>query len=385
MVLAPEPAPVRLAVLRDYPEEGWPSMDLFAEMLVAEVQARPEGSVWAEGHVPPFRRRFSRIPWLGRKRAAFNADRLLNRLWDYPRRLGDRAAEFDLFHVCDHSYAQLVHVLPAERTGVYCHDLDAFRCLLDPAREQRPRWFRAAARHVLRGLQKAALVFYSTCCVREQIETHGLIDPGRLVHAPPGVSPEFTACPDGPGEAVPFPAPGGKPFLLHVGSCIPRKRIDVLLSVFARMLKDAPDLVLVQIGGRWTEPQLEQIERLGIGPVLLQARGLTRERLAALYRAAALVLQPSEAEGFGLPLAEALACGAAVVASDLPVLREVGGPAAVYCPVGEVAAWTAAASALIVRPESAPARAARLAQGRRYSWTAHADAVLSAYRRLLDR
>ena len=189
---------------------------------------------------PPFRKRFSRIPWLGRRRAAFNADRLLNRLWDYPRRLRNRAAEFDLFHVCDHSYAQLVHALPAERTGVYCHDLDAFRCLLEPARERRPRWFCAAARHVLRGLQKAALVFYSTGWVRERIDAHGLIDPGRLVHAPPGVSPEFTACPEELDQAAPFPAPEGRPFLLHVGSCIPRKRIDVLLSVFARMRRAVP-------------------------------------------------------------------------------------------------------------------------------------------------
>jgi glycosyltransferase involved in cell wall biosynthesis len=371
-------------------------MDLFAEMLLAEARPRREGGVRAEGLCPPFRRRFSRIPWLGRRRTAFNADRLFNRLWDYPRFLRRRAAEFDLFHVCDHSYAQLVHALPADRSGVYCHDLDTFRCLLEPAREPRPRWFRAAARRVLSGLQKAALVFYSTGWVREQIEAHGLIDPGRLVHAPPGVAPEFTACPsplspsegergEGPDKAAPFPAPSGRPFLLHVGSCIPRKRIDVLLSVFAMVRQRFADLVLVQIGGRWTEAQQEQIERLGIGPAVLQARGLARDRLAALYRRAAVVLQPSEAEGFGLPLAEALACGAIVVASDLPVLREVGGPAAVYCPVGDIPGWAAAASEAIAAPESAPPRAARLAQARRYSWSAHADAVLSAYRRLLDR
>ena len=370
-----DPAP-RLAVLRDFPEEGWPSMDLFAEMLLTQVGAADL--------CPPFRRRFTRIPWLGRRRAAFNADRLLNRLWDYPRRLRRRAAEFDLFHVCDHSYAQLVHALPAGRAGVYCHDLDTFRCVLGPAREPRPRWFRAAARHVLHGLQKAALVFYSTGWVRDQIVAYGLIDPERLVHAPPGVSPEFTPRPDERNEAVPFPAPGGRPFLLHVGSCIPRKRIDVLLSVFARVRERFPGLVLVQVGGQWTVPQLEQITRLGIGQALIQARGLSRDNLAALYRAAAVVVQPSEAEGFGLPLAEALACGAAVVASDLPVLREVGGPAAVYCPVADIDGWAAAVSESIARPESAPPRATRLAQARRYSWTTHADVLLSAYRRLLQ-
>ncbi len=364
-----EPA-ARLAVLRDFPEEGWPSMDLFAEMLLAEARSRPAGDVRVESYCPPFRRRFSRLPWPGLRRTAFNADRLLNRLWDYPRRLHRLAAGFDLFHVCDHSYAQLVHALPAGRVGVYCHDLDTFRCLLEPAREPRPCWFRAAARHVLRGLQKAALVFYSTGCVREAIERHGLIDPNHLVHAPPGVSPEFTTRPDGLDEAVPFPAPGGRPFLLHVGSCIPRKRIDVLLSVFGRVRERFRNLVLVQIGGQWTGTQQEQIARLGVGGTVVQARGLSRQNLAALYRAAAVVVQPSEAEGFGLPLAEAFACGAAVVASDLPVLREVGGPATVYCPAADVEGWAEAVSKLIARPESAPPRAARLARGRRYSWPA---------------
>ena len=52
-----------------------------------------------------------------------------------------------------------------------------------------------------------------------------------------------------------------------------------------------------------------------------------RATLAAIYRRASLVLVPSEAEGFGLPVAEALACGVPLLASDIPVLREVGGDA----------------------------------------------------------
>ena len=72
------------------------------------------------------------------------------------------AGDFDLFHVVDHTYAQLVHALPADRTGVYCHDLDAFRCLLEPAADPRPRWFRALARRILTGMQKAAVVFHNS-------------------------------------------------------------------------------------------------------------------------------------------------------------------------------------------------------------------------------
>ena len=64
-----------------------------------------------------------------------------------------------------------------------------------------------------------------------------------------------------------------------------------------------------------------------------------RATLAARLPACALVLLPSEREGFGLPLVESLACGTPVVASDIPVLREVGGAAASYCPVADVDAW----------------------------------------------
>jgi glycosyltransferase involved in cell wall biosynthesis len=91
----------------------------------------------------------------------------------------------------------------------------------------------------------------------------------------------------------------------------------------------------------------------------------------------------SEAEGFGLPVIEALACGAVVLASDLPVLREVGGEAVVYSPVGEVPAWAAAARTLLERPGSGPSRELRLRQAAPYSWAAHARTVCAAYRRLL--
>jgi hypothetical protein len=172
-------------------------MDLCAEMLLAHLGSGSDDSLRPERICPTFRRRFTRLPIFGGRRSAFNADRLFNRHCDFPSHLRRIQAssprrEFDAFHVVDHSYAQLVHALPADRTGVYLHDLDAFRSLLEPNREPRPRWFRLMMRRVLTGLQKAALVFYSTAAVRSQVELHGLLDPTRLVHAPYGVCPEFT-------------------------------------------------------------------------------------------------------------------------------------------------------------------------------------------------
>jgi glycosyltransferase involved in cell wall biosynthesis len=214
--------------------------------------------------------------------------------------------------------------------------------------------------------------------VRRQIEHHGLIDPARLVHAPNGVAPEFQ--PDGAHDDALLPLECKEvPFLLHVGSTIPRKRIDVLLELFARVYAGRPELRLVQVGGEWTAEQRQQIERLGLASAVHQRRNLSRSELAALYRRARMLLLPSEAEGFGLPVIEALACGQGVVASDLPVLREVGGEAVVYRGVADIPGWEETVNRLLDHPEQLPSRESRLAQAACYSWQRQAQTILHAY------
>jgi glycosyltransferase involved in cell wall biosynthesis len=235
------------------------------------------------------------------------------------------------------------------------------------------------ARRILTGLQKAAIVFYISDAVRRQMETFGIVDPARLVKAQPGISSEFRL--DGPKGGP--PDLGDRPYVLHVGSCIPRKRIDVLLATFAAVRRSHPDLALLQIGGEWSDTQREQLRELKLDGAVVQVRGLTRDRVAAAYGGALLVLQPSDAEGFGLPVVEALACGAVVVASDIPVLREVGGPAAVYCPVGDVDAWSATVTRLLDHPAEAPGSGVRREQATLYSWERQGQTIVEAYRKLL--
>lgn len=391
--------PLRLGLICDYAEENWPSMDLVAEMLWEHLQRpRRPGVGWptsvsdrslshrSDIHVerirPSMYRRLTRIPFIAKSQVAFNADRLLNRSWDYPRHLRSRVRDFDYFHICDHSYAHLVHELPADRTGVYCHDLDCFRCLLNPCAEPRPRWFRAMSRRILRGLQKAAVVFCSTRITQQRIRQLALVDPARLIYAPYGISLEFTPSLQMASGASHRPNSGEDPFFLHVGSCIPRKRIDVLLEVFAGVKSQFPQLRLVQVGGIWTRDQQEQIQRLGIASAIRQQSGIDRWTLSDLYRQARVVLQPSEMEGFGLPVLEALACGAVVVASDIPALREVGGVGAIYCSVADIPQWVDTINKLILDPAVAPDRARRIDQARRFSWEKHATVILDAYRRL---
>ena len=361
---------MRLALLPDFAEENWPSMDLCAESLQRQLPA-------SERLTPRFRRVCSRMPILGGRKAAFNGDRLLNRFIFYPRYAKRRRDRFDFFHIVDHTYAQLVHVLPAERAGVFCHDLDAFRCLLEPARDRRPKWFRMLSRRILSGLQKAAIVFHSTAAMRDEIVRHGLIDPGRLVLAPYGVSPEFSLV--GPSETD-----LGR-YLLHVGSNAPRKRIDTLLRVLAGLRQQIPNLRLLKVGPPFTAGQQTMIGEYKLADAIVRREGLARTEIAALYRGAAALLLPSEAEGFGLPLIEALACGAPVVAGDLPALREVGGTAAEYAPVGDVEAWIAAVKRAMDQPRDLAAQSARSRQAEQFDWHSHARVIHDAYLRLSNR
>jgi glycosyltransferase involved in cell wall biosynthesis len=337
---------------------------------------------------PPFQRLATRLPFLGRRSAAFNADRLFNRFLHFPRHARRLAAQFELFHVVDHTYAQLVHALPSGSAGVYCHDLDAFRCLLDARSEPRPRWFRSLARRILTGMQKAAVVFHNTAAVGAQIARFGLFPGARLVHAPLGVAPEFAPAPvaDQRSHGVELgwlTALADAPWVAHVGASIPRKRIDVLLDVVAAVREQVPGLRLLKVGSALTAAQRQQLARLGLDGAFVHVSGLSRAELAEAYRRAAVVLMPSESEGFGLPVIEALACGAAVVASDIPALREAGGPAAAYAPMGDVGAWAETVTRVLADPSAAPARADRLAWASQFSWAAHAATIAEAYHRLL--
>jgi glycosyltransferase involved in cell wall biosynthesis len=233
------------------------------------------------------------------------------------------------------------------------------------------------ARRVLTGLQGASVVFHSTNAVRDEVLRHGLVSADRLIHAPYGVAREFT-----PGAtAVPFCVP----YLLHVGSTIPRKRIDVLLDVFARVRKRLPRMQLIHVGADLTAEQHRHLDSLGLRDATSLLPTRTRAQVADLYRGAQLVLLPSDAEGFGLPVIEAMACGTNVVTSDLAVLREVGAGAVSYCAVGDIDQWTETIIRLIESPEHRPSSQLLEARAALYTWSAHARTIVDTYCELFDR
>ena len=137
----------------------------------------------------------------------------------------------------------------------------------------------------------------------------GLVDPAKLVQAPLGVSPAFTDQRDPGGSFERLDALEGSPWILHVGSCIPRKRIDVLLNVVAEVRLCMPHVGLLKIGGEWTEEQRSRIDGLRLAKGIVHLTDLSETELAEAYSGASIVVVPSDAEGFGLPVVEALACG----------------------------------------------------------------------------
>jgi glycosyltransferase involved in cell wall biosynthesis len=384
--------PPRIAVLRDFPEEQWPSMDLVGEMLLAQLRERHPHELEVLDLCPRMTRRVTRLPGVARTWSAHTADRLLNRFWDYPRLARAHREMADVFHVVDHSYSQLVHELPAERTVVTCHDLDTFRCLIEPSRERRSLAFRAMMRRTLGGLRKAAIVTCDTAVVRDELIAHGLVAPDRLRVVHNGVHPACSPEPDAAADAAAAQLLGpeqGALEILHVGSTAPRKGIDVLLRIVAAVRASMGSRVrLVRVGGPLTADQQTLARRLGIADVVVSLPFLSRPVLAAVYRRASVVLVPSRAEGFGLPVVEAMACGAAVVASDLAALRETGGNAATYCPVGDVREWHNVIVELLLHQntrvgQDASRRRAAVEHASQFSWRAYARQMESIYAELL--
>jgi glycosyltransferase involved in cell wall biosynthesis len=359
-------------------------MDRVADRLLASLARDHQSVVTATPVCPPYRRRVSRL--LAGQTLA-NVDRGLNRLVDYPRHVRTLKSSYDVFHVVDHSYSQLVHRLPPERTVVTCHDLDTFRSVLKPKEDPRSGLFQAMTRHILSGLQRAHRVTCDTAVVRDELVGRGLAAPDRVVVAPVGVGEEFTPALDTDADldaARLIGSRNGAIEILHVGSNVPRKRLDTVLKCCADVALRGSKVHLVRVGGAFTPEQEALARELGMASRISVLPVLNDRTLAAVYRRAAILLLPSEREGFGLPVVEALACGTPVVASDIPVLREVGGPSVEYCDPDDRAAWAHAVLRLLKEraecPEQAAGRRARsIAWAERYTWARFADQLSSIY------
>ena len=374
-----------LGVVTDFPEESWESMDLVAEMTLMHLRQGPYEHILADMITPPYRKIFQSI--FGQRKWAWNLDRLINRRIILRQGVlrSLKIKHYDVIYIVDHSYAHLVNIIkknfPEIPVVIMCHDLDAVSVLDEPChgirmKKRLLRWF---SRPILEGLSNANLIITGSDTVRDSIlmKYKSRIQPLQLMTNPYGIATEFHANCEVLQEKM---AISSGPVILHVGSVIPRKRIDVLLNAVAIIAEQVETMTLIRIGGDFTTDQKELVRSLGLVDRVRVMPRLTRVEVADWYRRSDVVLITSEAEGFGLPVIEALACGASVVVSDIDVLRETGGRFVQYAPVGDSEKFARLAVEQI-RDSGKGGGQGRSADGltshlERYQWAVHLERLV---------
>lgn len=189
-----------------------------------------------------------------------------------------------------------------------------------------------------------------------------------LLVAPLGIEPRF---------CVVAPPPAAAPYFLCLGTIEPRKNHLLLLHIWRAMAErspgESPKLILAGRRGWENENVVDLLDRCpALQGHVVEAGRVGDAELAGLIAGARAVLMPSFAEGFGLPVAEALAAGVPVIASDIPVLRETGGNVPDYLDPLDGPGWTRAVQDH-ARADS-PMRAAQLARMQGWAaprWDAH--------------
>jgi glycosyltransferase involved in cell wall biosynthesis len=169
------------------------------------------------------------------------------------------------------------------------------------------------------------------------------VDPARCVVAPLGVDQKVF-------RPRPFAERHSERLVTTASADTPLKGLPILLEAYAGLLGLWPGLELVVVGRLREGRTTEMLERLGLKGRVRFVHDLGRDEMATLFAQATICVTPSLYEGFGLPAAEAMACGAPVVVTDGGALPEVVGDAGVVVPAGDAAALEAAIAALLDDP-----------------------------------
>jgi glycosyltransferase involved in cell wall biosynthesis len=233
---------------------------------------------------------------------------------------------------------------------------------------------RALTELVPRSVARAALILVPSRAVGDLVAEHLGVTPDRIRVTPLGVDGTwFEAGPD-PELARRLGLPDR--YVVVVATQEPRKNLAHLLAAHREACAASPDTPsLVLVGGRGRGPQPKEADRVDRVDRVVRTGYLPDGQLRSVVAGACAAALSSLDEGFGLPVLEAFAAGVGVIASDLPVLREVSGGLAAFADPRDRQAW----AALLADPPGAdpvPLRAwAALS-----TWQRCAEVTVAAYR-----
>ncbi len=229
-------------------------------------------------------------------------------------------------------------------------------------------------------LGKSDRVIVPSNATRKDVADMGYARADRVAVIPMGLSEVFT-----PSVRTPdFMKTYGltRPFVLNVGVLEPRKNQSLLIDVVRRIREAGADIDLVIIGRdgwRWQSP-LERPEFAALRPHVHIFRDVPEKALVEFYGRASAFVYPSIYEGFGLPIIEAMACGAPVVASDNSSLPELGQRAALYADPHDASAFVSQIRRLL---DDNDLRQSMIATGkaraRQFSWPRTAELTSELY------
>lgn len=254
---------------------------------------------------------------------------------------------------------------------------------------RRPENFRAGNRLYLRALtglscRRAKQVIAISHSTKNDLVAYYGLPADRVSIVYPGCEPQYRPLPRPAVEA--FRAAKGLPekFVLYLGTLEPRKNVDTLVRAFAEARPPGATLVLAGAPGWRVEEISRAIEDAGLSREVILPGYVPADEKPLWYNAAEVFVYPSEYEGFGLPVLEALACGRPVITTNASSLPEVAGEAACLVPPRDTQALAEALSALLADPARRADLAARApAQAARFSWPGAAERTVAVYRRAL--
>lgn len=175
-----------------------------------------------------------------------------------------------------------------------------------------------------------------------------------------------------------------KKYIYFIGTFEPRKNLKTLIEAYALLPQEIKDdYSLVLAGGKgWNNKDTQQVLDLAItaGNDIRHLGFIDQSDSPALFQAASLFVTPALYEGFGMPVLEAMASGTPVVASDIPVLKEVGGTYATYADPLSPQSFTDA----IITALKSPTLSRQVLQEnvRRYSWSDNVEKIINKVRSL---